>query len=192
MTPFVRDLSELSMADVATVGGKNASLGEMLGALKPLGIAVPGGFAVTADAYWRVLEHGGLRARIADIVHGIAGRDVAERARRAAAVRALIEAAEIPADVWDPIAAAYARLVRDGGSESVAVRSSATAEDLPGASFAGQQESYLNVCGADALREAYRRCLASLFTERAVSYRVDQGFDAMQIGLSVGVQRMVR
>ena len=192
MNPFVRDLSELSMADVAIVGGKNASLGEMLGALKPLGIAVPGGFAVTADAYWRVLEHGGLRARIADIVHGIAGRDVAERARRAAAVRALIEAAEIPADVWDPIAAAYARLVRDGGSESVAVRSSATAEDLPGASFAGQQESYLNVCGADALREAYRRCLASLFTERAVSYRVDQGFDAMQIGLSVGVQRMVR
>lgn len=192
MTNYTRWLDEVSLADVPTVGGKNASLGELRRELGRLGIRVPAGFAVTADAYRRVVDGAGLRPRIAELLGGLDKTDTELLSARAGEVRRLIEQAGIPDDVWQEIAAAYDRLCREEGAVSVAVRSSATAEDLPGASFAGQQESFLNVAGREALRRACVLCLASLFTDRAVSYRIDQGFDHLRVALSIGVQRMVR
>jgi pyruvate,water dikinase len=184
---LVRRLSELGRADIAVVGGKNASLGEMIGKLRDAGIRVPGGFATTAAAYRQLLEHNKLKEPIAAKLGELAG-DARNLAVVGKAVREMILAAEFPAGLADAISRGY----REMGRRAVAVRSSATAEDLPEASFAGQLESFLNVRGERALLDACRRCYASLFTDRAIVYSRNHGFDHMKIALSVGVQRMVR
>jgi pyruvate,water dikinase len=184
---------EIGIEDVPLVGGKNASLGEMFRELTPQGVRIPNGFAITAAAYHDFVENSGVAARLAEILGGLDTRDIADLQRRGLAARQAILDAELPESLQESILGAYAKL--SGGLAApadVAVRSSATAEDLPDASFAGQQETYLNVQGATALLAACKRCFASLYTDRAISYRVDKGFDAMRIGLSIGVQRMVR
>jgi len=192
MSEYVRWFKDLSIDDVPLVGGKNASLGEMVRELSAQGVRVPAGFAVTAHAYHRVLEEGGIRDAIRETLAGLDKNDVEDLARRGAKCRSLVREAGIPDDVWSEVREAYATLVAQEGADDVAVRSSATAEDLPNASFAGQQETFLNVRGEGALRDACARCLASLFTDRAISYRVDQGFEHDKVALSIGVQRMVR
>ncbi len=190
---FVRGFSELGMDDVPSVGGKNASLGEMVRALASRGVAVPDGFALTADAYRFFLAEAGLAQEIPRVLAGLDTHDVYDLRRRGARVREAILGARLPEALERAIRDAYARLCAETGDElDVAVRSSATAEDLPDASFAGQQETYLNVRGPTALLDACRRCFASLYTDRAISYRADKGFDATPIALSIGVQRMVR
>ena len=192
-TEFVRWFSDITLADIAIVGGKNASLGEMVRELSGAGIKVPGGFAVTAGAYRYFLAESGLDLTLREVLSGLKTHDVEDLRRRGALIRHAILAAPFPASLEQAIKDAYAELGRGRPmAPSVAVRSSATAEDLPDASFAGQQETYLNVQGAAALLESCRRCFASLFTDRAISYRVDKGFDHLRIGLSVGVQFMVR
>lgn len=190
---LVRWLEDLGSGDVAVVGGKNASLGEMIRALGPAGVRVPEGFALTAQAYWAFVDGNGLRGRIADLLeeYSAGSRTLSETGQ---AIRDLFGAGTLPPALTDETRAAYAELsARSGVPEvAVAVRSSATAEDLPEASFAGQQESFLNVRGADDLLAACQRCYASLFTDRAISYRQERGFDHMAVALSVGVQRMVR
>ncbi len=183
----------LGIGDVALVGGKNASLGEMYRELTPKGIRVPNGFAVTAEAYRYVLRVGGLAERIREMLTGLDTGNLPDLAERGRKLREMILATPLPDDLQAEILAAYADLCREYGPETdTAVRSSATAEDLPTASFAGQQESFLNVRGDRAILDAYRHCLASLFTDRAISYRVDRGFDHFVVALSVGVQKMVR
>jgi len=184
---------KLGRGDVARVGGKNASLGEMVRNLDSKGVRVPPGFATTADAYWRYLEANGLQQKIAESLAALeAGQ--APLAEVGAAIRREFLRGQWPQDVAEAIQACYRELCRRAGKvdADVAVRSSATAEDLPDASFAGQQESYLNIRGDAALLDACRRCYASLFTDRAISYRKAKGFDHMKVALSVGVQRMVR
>ncbi len=192
MGNYIRWFEEITLDDVPLVGGKNASLGELWRALRPLGLRVPHGFAITADAYRRVLAVPGVRGALVDQMRGLDKRDTEDLARRGAAARSIVERAGVPDEVWREVREAYDRLRGERATASVAVRSSATAEDLPTASFAGQQESFLNVEGHDALRAACARCFASLFTDRAISYRVDQGFDHFKVALSIGVQRMVR
>jgi pyruvate,water dikinase len=192
-TALVLWFDEVGLGDVARVGGKNASLGEMYRALSPKGVKVPGGFAVTADAYRHFIAHGRLDERIRTVMEGLDTGDIQNLRSRGRLVRQAILAAGFPPDLESAIAAAYDRL--SGGhpeAVDVAVRSSATAEDLPDASFAGQQETYLNVRGRSALLESCKACFASLFTDRAISYRVDKGFEHFKIALSVGVQPMVR
>jgi pyruvate,water dikinase len=186
---FVRAFSEVGSADVALVGGKNASLGEMHQHLTGAGVRVPPGFAVTAEAYWYTLDRAGVRSELRDLLAGLDPDDLADLTTRAAKARGLVASAPLPDDLVSEVLAAYRAL---GPEAAVAVRSSATAEDLPDASFAGQHESYLDVRGDDALLDAVRRCFASIFTERAIHYRVDKGFDHLAVGLSVGVMRMVR
>lgn len=190
---FIRWFSEITLADLPSVGGKNASLGEMFRELTSQGINVPGGFALTADAYRLFLREAKLEGRIAELLAGLDPRNIEELRRRGAAIRHAILAAELPSGLAAEITQAYGELCgHPEQSRSVAVRSSATAEDLPDASFAGQQETYLNVQGTYALLDACKRCFASLFKDRAISYRIDQGFDPFQVALSVGVQHMVR
>jgi len=190
---YVRWFRELSLADVALVGGKNASLGELYRELTPRGIRVPNGFAVTAEAYRYFMRSGGLGDQIQSILVSLDTHDLTGLANRGRAIRELILARPLPEDLRQEIAEAYAELCREFGPDTdTAVRSSATAEDLPTASFAGQQESYLNIRGERALLDACRQCMASLFTDRAISYRVDKGFDHRAVALSVGVQKMVR
>ncbi|HEY6039567.1 MAG TPA: phosphoenolpyruvate synthase [Kofleriaceae bacterium] len=179
---------EIGVEDVAAVGGKNASLGELYRELAASGVRVPNGFAVTADAYRKFLAANRLDEQIREALAGLDTRDLENLRTRGSRVRQLILAAELPRDLREAIAAAYRRLAH----LDVAVRSSATAEDLPDASFAGQQETYLNVQGEAMLLEAVVRCFASLFTDRAISYRADKKFDHLKIALSVGVQEMVR
>ena len=188
---FIRWFADISLEHVPVVGGKNASLGEMYRHLQPAGVRVPNGFATTADAYRYFMRASGLDSTIAELVHDLRRGDVVQLAERGQAIRQMILAAALPPDLEQAIAMAYDEL-SDGAAVDVAVRSSATAEDLPDASFAGQQETYLNVRGRSALIEACRKSFASLFTDRAISYRADTGFDQLQIALSVGVQRMVR
>ena len=184
---------DIGIEDVPLVGGKNASLGEMFRELTPQGVRIPNGFAITAAAYHDFVENSGVAARLAEILAGLDTRDIADLQRRGLAARQAILDAELPESLQAAILDAYAKLSEGFAAPAdVAVRSSATAEDLPDASFAGQQETYLNVQGAAALLAACKRCFASLYTDRAISYRVDKGFDAMRIGLSIGVQRMVR
>ena len=184
---------DIGIEDVPLVGGKNASLGEMFRELTPQGVRIPNGFAITAAAYHDFVENSGVAARLAEILAGLDTRDIAGLQRRGLAARQAILDAELPKSLQAAILDAYAKLSEGlAAPADVAVRSSATAEDLPDASFAGQQETYLNVQGAAALLAACKRCFASLYTDRAISYRVDKGFDAMRIGLSIGVQRMVR
>jgi pyruvate,water dikinase len=190
---FVIDFSEVGMGDVPLVGGKNASLGEMVRHLTPAGVNIPAGFAVTAQAYRYFLRRGRLDEQIAALLRGLDTRKIDDLQERGQQVRQLILDAEMPAELAAAILDAYHELCsKSGGLLDVAVRSSATAEDLPEASFAGQQETYLNVQGDRALLAACQRCYASLFTDRAISYRADQGFDHEKIALSLGVQRMVR
>ncbi|TVR02973.1 MAG: phosphoenolpyruvate synthase [Deltaproteobacteria bacterium] len=183
----------LGRDDVPRVGGKNASLGEMVRHLGAKGVAVPPGFATTSDAYWHFVAANGLSDRIAGFLQDLeAGK--ATLAETGAAIRAAVLRGDFPEDTAQAIRAAYRELCDRIGrvNADVAVRSSATAEDLPDASFAGQQETFLNIRGEDALLSACRRCFASLFTDRAISYRVAKGFDHMKVALSVGVQAMVR
>ncbi len=181
-------LKDLSIGDVARVGGKTASLGEMFRELTPKGVRVPDGFAIPADAYRAFLKHSKLDAVLTRILAGLKTSDVADLQRRGHELRQTLLDAPLPPDLERDIVAAYARL----GNGDVAVRSSATAEDLPEASFAGQQETYLNVRGAASLLHHCRRCFASLFTDRAISYRAGRGFDHLQVALSIVVQKMVR
>jgi pyruvate,water dikinase len=191
-TPYIRWFRDIGAGDVPLVGGKNASLGELYRELRSAGVRVPDGFAVTADAYRAVVESGGLGERIASLLRGIDGRDVRALAAAGAAIRPLIETAPWPPELEHVVKEAYAALGGGAAGTAVAVRSSATAEDLPEASFAGQQETYLGVRGAEEVVRACRRCFASLFTDRAIAYRIDHGFEHLAVRLSVGVQRMVR
>ncbi len=188
---FIRWFAEISIADIHLVGGKNASLGEMVRKLTSAGVRVPDGFAITAEAYRYFLSCTGLNRRIQDILKTLDTSSVENLQEHGGQVRQAILATPLPDDLEEEIIKAYFEL-NGGRALDVAVRSSATAEDLPDASFAGQQETYLNVCGTPSLIEHCRRSFASLFTDRAISYRGDMGFDHFSIALSIGVQRMVR
>ena len=190
---FIRWFDEIGIDDVPLVGGKNASLGEMYRELAPEGINLANGFAITAEAYRYFLQMTDLDVGIRDLLAGLDTQDAQNLQQRGRQIRHAILAAELPADLQAAIVEAYDRLGQ-GSAEplDVAVRSSATAEDLPDASFAGQQETYLNVQGHAALLDTCKRCFASLFTDRAISYREDKGFDHFQVALSIGVQHMVR
>jgi pyruvate, water dikinase len=187
---LVVQLSDIGRADGGRVGGKNASLGEMIGKLKDAGIRVPGGFATTATAYWRFIEANKLQERIAEQI-GKLKDDQSNLHQIGSAIRKLIVKGSFSPDLEEAVRQAY-RAMANGGPAKVAVRSSATAEDLPEASFAGQLETFLNVEGEEALLDTCKRCFASLFTDRAIAYRENHGFDHLKIALSVGVQRMVR
>ncbi len=190
---FIRWFNQLGIEDVPLVGGKNASLGEMVRELAGEGIRVPDGFAVTAQGYRYFLEQAGLDQRIRLILTDLDTHDIANLRQRGRQARHAIMAASMPEDLQQTILDSYDKMGQDeAGTVDVAVRSSATAEDLPEASFAGQQETYLNVHGHAALLESCKRCFASLFTDRAISYRHDKGFGQFDIALSIGVQRMVR
>lgn len=189
---YIRFFDELGIDDIPLVGGKNASLGEMYQTLVPNGVPVPNGFAITAEAYRYVLEANGIWAELKDLIGGLTGH-VTDLGQRGLKARELIYKAELPDDLSQEIIAAYADLRKQSGEHiSLAVRSSATAEDLPTASFAGQQDTYLNIRGDAAFLDACKRCFASLFTDRAIHYRIDQGFDHFSVALSIGVQQMVR
>jgi pyruvate,water dikinase len=192
--PFIKWFADITIDDVPLVGGKNASLGEMVRELASKGVKVPDGFAITAVGFRHFICEAQLDERIRATLADLDTHDMANLRERAHAVRQAILSATLPTDLQTLIEAAYCQL--QGSSSSVpldvAVRSSATAEDLPDASFAGQQETYLNVHGTAALLETCKRCFASLFTDRAISYRVDKGFDHFKVALSIGVQRMVR
>jgi pyruvate,water dikinase len=189
---YARPFKDITLDDLPLVGGKNASIGEMVRELSSKGIQVPDGFAITADAYHHFIQEAGLDRVIHEILSGLDTRDMANLSHRGQAVRHAILNATIPGDLEESIIEAYRDLNHGTYPADVAVRSSATLEDLPDASFAGQQETYLNVRGNRALLNACKHCYASLFTDRAISYRVDKGFDHFQIALSIGVQRMVR
>ena len=193
-TPFVLPFRELGLSDVPRVGGKNASLGELIQHLTPLGVRVPDGFAVTADAYVHHLEAAGLTQQLYPALSALDVRDVEALAREGHRIRTLIRSAPLPEAVASSVVAAYRALSSQYGEAAtdVAVRSSATAEDLPTASFAGQQETYLNIRGEAQLLEAVRNCMASLFTDRAIVYRSERGFAHESVALSVGIQKMVR
>jgi pyruvate, water dikinase len=190
---FIRWFKEISIGDVPLVGGKNASLGEMYRELTEKGVKIPNGFTITADGYRHVLSTTGIKEAMEKALAGVGKENVSDLAVRGKKVRDLILEAGIPDDLWAEIREAYDRLCEEYGENTdVAVRSSATAEDLPTASFAGQQETYLNIRGYPALREACSKCFASLFTDRAISYRIDQGFGQFDVALSIGVMKMVR
>ena len=191
--PLVRGLDDLGRSDGDKVGGKNASLGEMICRLREVGIRVPGGFATTAAAYWRFVEDNGLKEVIAQQLDRLKD-DRSNLAAIGRAIRKLFTDAELPPALEEAISGAYDDMASRAGRRNpdVAVRSSATAEDLPEASFAGQLETFLNVRGHGQLMEACKRCYASLFTDRAIAYRENHGFDHMKVALSVGVQQMVR
>ncbi len=191
--PFILFFKDISYKDVPLVGGKNASLGEMYSKLTPKGINVPDGFAVTAEAYKYFIQKNHLDDKIREALKGLDTHNVLDLQRRGRIVRNLILNAQMPKELEEEIRKAYRILEEEYGKNlDVAVRSSATAEDLPDASFAGQQETYLNVRGEDAVVEHVKKCFASLFTDRAISYREDKGFDHFNVYLSVAVQKMVR
>lgn len=190
---FIRWFNELSINDIPLVGGKNASLGEMYRELAAQDIKVPNGFAITAEAYRYVLDQAGAWEELHAILDAVDADDVNDLSKRARQARDLLLAAPLPADLQQEILRAFAQLQQQYQEDlTVAVRSSATAEDLPTASFAGQQDTYLNISGGHTLLDACKRCFASLFTDRAIHYRIDQGFDHFKIALSIGVMKMVR
>ncbi|MCH9700526.1 MAG: phosphoenolpyruvate synthase [Actinomycetia bacterium] len=190
---YVRFFSEVGIDDVPLVGGKNASLGEMYQKLSEQGVRIPNGFATTAEAYRYTLDRAGAWERLHAELDEIDPDDVTALARKAKRAREIVYGAGLPDDLAAQILDGYRRLQDEYGEDvSLAVRSSATAEDLPTASFAGQQDTYLNVKGAESLLDACRRCFASLFTDRAIHYRIDQGFDHFKVSLSIGVMKMVR
>jgi len=190
---FVRFFEEFGIDDVPLVGGKNASLGEMFQKLSGQGVRVPHGFAITAQAYRYMLDKAGAWDRLHAELDELDPADVATLARKGKRAREIVYGAGLPDDLAAEILDAYRTLQQEYGEEvSLAVRSSATAEDLPTASFAGQQDSYLNIKGEQSLLDTCRRCFASLFTDRAIHYRLDQGFDHFKVSLSIGVMKMVR
>ncbi|MGO9132562.1 MAG: phosphoenolpyruvate synthase [Methylovirgula sp.] len=190
---YIRFFSQIGIEDIPRVGGKNASLGEMYRELKSAGVLVPNGFAITAEAYRTVLDAAGAWSGLKDVLGDLDPKNVEDLGKRAALARDIVQSAVLPSALVDEIRTAYQRLTAEYGSSlSLAVRSSATAEDLPTASFAGQHESYLNITGEAALLDAVRHCFASLFTERAIRYRIDNGFDHFKVYNSVGVMKMVR
>ncbi len=190
---YIRWFEELSIEDVPLVGGKNASLGEMYRELSSAGVVVPNGFALTAEAFRDTLTAAGAWDELHALLDHLDKRDVHALERCGARARDLVYAAGLSPTLEAEIREAYGRLRDQYGPElSVAVRSSATAEDLPTASFAGQHDTFLNVRGEAMLLDAIRRCNASLFTDRAISYRTDQGFDHFKVALSAGVMKMVR
>ncbi|RDU74380.1 pyruvate, water dikinase [Helicobacter anseris] len=191
---YIKFFKELNNKDVPLVGGKNASIGEMFQELVPVGIKVPNGFAITSEAYWYLLDSGGIREQIVDLLKNVDVTEIDVLKTRSKKIRELIFGTPFPADLRDEIFEAY-RILSDEYNmkeADVAVRSSATAEDLPDASFAGQQDTYLSIKGQTELIHYIKSCFASLFTDRAVSYRASRGFDHFKVALSVGVQKMVR
>jgi len=203
--PYIIWFDKIGLKDLPVVGGKNASLGEMRRELTKYGVTVPNGFAVTVNAYHSFLDEGivhewdetksrpKIRENIRDILSGLNIEDVEELSEKGSRVRRLLYGLEFPREMVEEIVKAYRILCKEYGEDTdVAVRSSATAEDLPTASFAGQQETFLNIRGEYALIQACKRCFASLFTNRAISYRVHKGFDHFQVALSIGIQKMVR
>ncbi len=190
--PLVLPLSQCRMHDVATVGGKNSSLGELISQLSAAGVRVPGGFATTAEAFRQFLSHNNLTEKINSAVVDLDTDDLAALAKAGAMVRAWLVDAPLHPELEAQIRTAYAELTANDADASFAVRSSATAEDLPDASFAGQQETYLNIKGIDNVLHAIKHVFASLYNDRAISYRVHQGFEHAEVAISAGVQRMVR
>lgn len=190
-TALVVPFENLRMTDVESVGGKNASLGEMISQL-PQGVRVPTGFATTAHAFRQFLAHDGLADKISKRLAALDTEDVRALAVAGAEIRAMVEAQPFPADLQKAITEAFAKLSEGNPAASFAVRSSATAEDLPDASFAGQQETFLNVVGIDDVLHKMKEVFASLYNDRAISYRVHKGFAHDVVALSAGVQRMVR
>ncbi|WP_299759456.1 phosphoenolpyruvate synthase [uncultured Pontibacter sp.] len=193
MEPFIKYFRDINYQDLSKVGGKNASLGEMYNQLNPEGINVPDGYATTADAYWYFLEHNTLKERLGEVLSSLDTHQFSNLAEVGRQARELILQCKFPEEIRQEIEKGYQYLLKEYGDEiSLAVRSSATAEDLPTASFAGQLETYLNVIGLNNLYNACHHSYASLFTDRAIKYRVDNKFEHMQVALSVGVQTMVR
>ena len=191
-TALVVPFEHLRMSDVEAVGGKNASLGEMISPLAGAGVRVPGGFATTAHAFRRFLAHEGLAARIEARLAKLNTDDVRALAEAGAQIRQWVIDTPLPSDLDTAVREAFATLVADDAAATFAVRSSATAEDLPDASFAGQQETFLNVHGIDEVLHRMKEVFASLYNDRAISYRVHKGFAHADVALSAGVQRMVR
>ena len=190
---FILWFDDILIGDVALIGGKNASLGEMYQKLTSKGVAVPHGFAITAYAYRHLIKTAGIENNVIEALAGLDTHDMKNLQERGKKVRGIIKNAAFPDDLRQAIVEAYKKMEEEYGSDvDVAVRSSATAEDLPDASFAGQQESFLNIRGVDALIENCRKCFASLFTNRAISYRHDKGFGQFDVYLSIAVQKMVR
>ena len=186
-------LKDVGMGDVETVGGKNASLGEMISGLNSQGIRVPGGFATTADAFESFLEHSDLKNKINKLLSSLDVTNIKELTKTGSLIRQWVEEAPFPDSLHQSIVDSYQKLTDQLGPDvTFAVRSSATAEDLPEASFAGQQETYLNVCGIDNILNSIRKVYASLYNDRAISYRVHQGFEHEMVSLSAGIQQMVR
>src|SRR5487761_2741749 len=193
MSKYIRSFLEIGLRDVGLVGGKTASLGELYSTLASEGVAVPNGFAVTADAYRDALLPPGVADELHRLLDGLDKRKIRQLAAIAAKAREIVYKAMDTGPLRDQIVEAYRQLEAEyGAGVAVAVRSSATAEDLPDASFAGQHESFLNISGADAVFDACLRCFASLFTDRGIVYRVNNGFDHFKVALSVGVMKMVR
>jgi pyruvate,water dikinase len=190
---FILWFDEIGIKDVPLVGGKSASLGEMYQKLIKKGVNVPGGFAITAEAYKHLLKTSGVDKKIRNILEGLDTHNIKDLMQRGEKVRNIVRTAPFPDDLTRTIVDAYARMEKEYGADvDVAVRSSATAEDLPDASFAGQQETYLNIRGEEHLIDACKRCFASLFTNRAISYRQDKGFGHFDVYLSIAVQKMIR
>lgn len=191
---YIRFFNELHIGDIPLVGGKNASLGEMYQKLSTKGIKIPNGFATTSEAYHLLLKENGIKERIEQCLDGLDISDTLSLQERGHAIRELILAATLPEQLIKELQSAYRMLSQEYGSEhiDVAVRSSGTAEDLPDASFAGQQETFLNINTPEKLLQSVKQCYASLFTDRAISYRTSRGFDHFKVALSVGVQKMVR
>ena len=192
MSENIVPLDQLGMTDVPRVGGKNASLGEMISNLGNLGVEVPGGFATTADAFDKFLDEAGIRQKIHTTLDQLDTSNVRQLAQAGEEIRGWIIDSPLPSDLQQEITLAYQAMASDGKDATVAVRSSATAEDLPDASFAGQQETYLNISGIEHVLHAIKLVFASLFIDRAISYRVHQGFAHADVALSAGIQRMVR
>ena len=194
---FILWFNEIGIQDVPLVGGKNASLGEMCQKLHERGIRIPNGFAITAFAYRYFLKYAGIEEEIKKILKDLDTSDIPGLMRRGRSVRDIIRHAEFPPDLTQAIFAGYDTLSSEFGQEGldnldVAIRSSATAEDMPDASFAGQQDTFLNVRGRRSVLDACRKCFASLFTNRAISYRHDKGYGQFDVALSISVQKMVR
>ncbi|MBI3395984.1 MAG: phosphoenolpyruvate synthase, partial [Spirochaetia bacterium] len=194
MAEYIRFFETLSIKDVPLVGGKNASLGEMYSQLSSKGVLVPNGFATTSQAYNYFMESNKIDSKVEDLLKNLNVEDVQALSDCGHKVRDIVQGASFPEDLAREIIDGYVQLSRQYGDDAtdVAIRSSATAEDLPDASFAGQQETYLNIRGHAAILDACRKCFASLFTDRAIAYRKTKGYDTQKIALSIGVQKMVR
>ena len=191
---YILDLKEVKLSDLELVGGKNASLGEMIQNIGDLGVNIPGGFAITVEAYWEFIKFNELDQAIRSLMDGLVKDDLVSLRKIGLEIRQLIRNGEWPEALKEEITTSYTFLSQryEQDATDVAVRSSATAEDLPDASFAGQQETYLNVRGPQQILTSVRNCFASLFTDRAISYRNNFGFDHFDVGLSVCIQKMVR